>query len=68
LQKALSALPEREREVVALRYGISGEEPRTIEQVVRELGLSRSTVRKIEQQALTRLAQARELEGLKEPV
>jgi RNA polymerase primary sigma factor len=67
LQKALSALPDREREVLALRYGISGEEPRTIQQVVRELGLSRSTVRKIEQQALTRLAQARELAGLKEP-
>jgi RNA polymerase primary sigma factor len=67
LQKALTALPDREREVLALRYGISGEEPRTIEQVVRELGLSRSTVRKIEQQALTRLAQARELAGLKEP-
>jgi RNA polymerase primary sigma factor len=67
LQKALSALPDREREVLELRYGISGEEPRTIEQLVHELGLTRSAVRKIEQKALTRLAQARELAGLKEP-
>jgi RNA polymerase primary sigma factor len=67
LQKALSALPDREREIVELRYGISGEDPMTIEQLVRELGISRSAVRKMEKSALARLAQARELAGLKEP-
>jgi RNA polymerase primary sigma factor len=68
LRKALSALPEHEREIVELRYGISGEEPKTIDQVVSELGISRSTVRKTEKRALARLARARELAGLKEAV
>ena len=67
LRRALSMLPERERQIVELRYGIADGEPRTIEQTVRELGLSRDTVRKTEARALGRLARARELEGLKEP-
>ena len=68
LQKAVSALPGPEREIVELRYGIFGEEPMTIEQVVSELGISRSVVRRTEKRALARLARARELAGLKESV
>jgi RNA polymerase primary sigma factor len=68
LRKALATLPDSEREIVELRYGIAGDEPRTIEQIVGELGISRDTVRKTEKRALTRLSRMRELEGLKEPV
>jgi RNA polymerase primary sigma factor len=68
LRKAVSTLPPEEREVVELRYGITGEEPKTIEATVRELGMSRDTVRRTEAKALARLARARELAGLKEPV
>jgi RNA polymerase primary sigma factor len=68
LMKALSNLPDRERQVLELRYGIRDDEPRTIEQVVHALGLSRDTVRKSEARALSRLARARELEGMKETV
>jgi RNA polymerase primary sigma factor len=68
LLKAISSLPDREREIVALRYGLGGEEPKTIAQVVSELGISRDNVRKTESRALARLARTRELAGLKEPV
>lgn len=67
LRKAISTLPESEREIVELRYGIGGEEPRTITELVKELGIPRGAVRKIEQRALARLARARELAGLREP-
>jgi RNA polymerase primary sigma factor len=62
LHSALRNLPERERQVVKLRYGIGGE-PNSIEQVTRRLGLSRSLVRRLESQALARLARSRELHG-----
>jgi RNA polymerase primary sigma factor len=69
LHKALLSLPRREREVVSLRYGINDEnDPKTIEEVMRALGITRSQVRKIEAEALARLAQAREVEALREPV
>ena len=37
LQKAISALPDEEREIVELRYGMAGTEPRTIQQLVSDL-------------------------------
>ena len=47
-RSALASLPEREREVVTLRYGIDGREPRTLEEIGRCLGLTRERVRQIE--------------------
>jgi RNA polymerase primary sigma factor len=67
LRRALESLPPAECTVLKLRYGIDNPEPQTIEQVMSSLGLSRDRVRKTEARALERLAQARELEGLKEP-
>jgi RNA polymerase primary sigma factor len=61
LHQAVSELPEREREVVKLRYGIQGGEPKTIDEVVRRLGISRERVRRIESDALSRLARTREI-------
>ena len=37
VQKALAALPQRDREVLELRYGLNGRRPMTLEQVVRPL-------------------------------
>jgi RNA polymerase primary sigma factor len=65
LRQALEGLPEREREIVMLRYGIRNDDPHTIDEVVRRLGLTRDRVRKIEAQALARLARMREVEGLR---
>jgi RNA polymerase primary sigma factor len=64
LQEALQHLPERERNVVKLRYGINGDEPTPLRETGRRLGLSPERVRQIEGEALKRLAMTRELEGL----
>jgi RNA polymerase primary sigma factor len=64
LRRAMSRLPEREREVVALRYGIGGDEPAPLSETGRRLGLSSDQVRKLERKALADLAQSRELEAL----
>jgi RNA polymerase primary sigma factor len=63
LLKALGKLPERERQVVKLRYGIDGT-AETIEAVVRRLGISRDRVRRLESQALARLARSADMVGL----
>ena len=66
LRSALQHLPERERTVVKLRYGINGDDPTPLRETGRRLGLSPERVRQIEGEALKRLAMTRELEGLSE--
>ncbi len=61
LRAALESLPEREREVVTLRYGLGGTEPKTLEEIGRRLGLTRERVRQIELDSLRRLAEQREM-------
>lgn len=47
-----SVLPEREKEIIVLRYGLKGYEPRTQREVAKYLGISRSYVSRIEKRAL----------------
>jgi RNA polymerase primary sigma factor len=63
LRRALAELPEQEREVISLRYGID-EEPKTVREVARRLTLKEKRVREIEAEALERLAVHREIEAL----
>jgi RNA polymerase sigma factor (sigma-70 family) len=65
LHRALERLPEREREVVKLRYGINGDDPTPLVETSRRLGLSQDAVRKLERRALAELAESRELEALR---
>ena len=65
LRRALDRLPEREREVVKLRYGVGGDDPTPLSETGRRLGLSPDAVRKLERRALSELAQSRELEALR---
>jgi RNA polymerase primary sigma factor len=64
LHDALLSLPEREREVVKLRYGIDGNEPRTLEEIGHRLGLTRERVRQIELDSLRRLSLLREMRAV----
>jgi RNA polymerase primary sigma factor len=64
LRRAVDRLPPREGEVVRRRYGLTGEDPKSLEQIGRELGLTRERVRQIEAKALERLAVSREIEAL----
>ena len=68
VRKAVETLPEREREVVKLRYGMDGDpDPKSLEEIGRQLGLTRERVRQIEARALKRLAERREVAALGEP-
>jgi RNA polymerase primary sigma factor len=64
LQAALSVLPERELEVVTMRYGLGGTEPKTLEEIGRQLGLTRERVRQIEIDSLRKLALQREMQAV----
>ena len=64
LERALDRLSEREREGVALRFGLTGEDPAPLRETGRRLGLSPERVRQIEARALEHLARTRELEGM----
>ena len=64
LFQALAALAPRDRQVVVLRYGIGGAEPKTLEEIGRQLGLTRERVRQIELDSLRRLAAAREIQAV----
>jgi RNA polymerase primary sigma factor len=66
LQRAVRQLPDREREVVKLRYGLNGDStPKSLEEIGRQLGLTRERVRQVEAEALERLAVNREIEALR---
>jgi RNA polymerase primary sigma factor len=67
LRQAVAQLPEREREVVKLRYGLNGDQdPASLEAIGKQLGLTRERVRQIEANALEQLAVNREIEALKD--
>jgi RNA polymerase primary sigma factor len=59
-------LPEPERNVIRLRFGLAGDEPRTLKQTGSELGISAERARELEERGLRRLAASRELDQLRE--
>ena len=65
---ALSALPERERRVLELRYGLDGSQPCTLEEVGRAFGVTRERIRQIENNTLKKLEGLPEAQGLKDCV
>src|SRR5947207_5026314 len=67
VHRAVEALPDREKEVVKLRYGLNGDQdPKSLEEIGRRMGITRERVRQIESTALERLARRREIEALNE--
>jgi RNA polymerase primary sigma factor len=56
VRRAVAKLPERQRDVISLRFGLIGEGPTSLEQIGKQLGITRERVRQIEADALRRLA------------
>lgn len=59
LRSLIGLLPQRERRILALRYGLSDQVPRTLEEVARRMDLSRERVRQLEHEGLEKLRAAR---------
>jgi RNA polymerase primary sigma factor len=66
IHRAVDELPEREREVIRLRYGINGDEPTPLRETSRRLEMKLPEVKELEAKALERLARLREVEALKD--
>jgi RNA polymerase nonessential primary-like sigma factor len=64
LDNWLDELSEKQREVVARRFGLRGHEASTLEEVGREIGLTRERVRQIQVEALRRMRDILEKQGL----
>ena len=66
LRSAVADLPEREQQILKLRYGLNGnQDPKSLEEIGRIMGITRERVRQLESDALRRLAERRELASLK---
>jgi RNA polymerase primary sigma factor len=66
VRRALDKLPERERDVVELRFGVGRAEPTPLRETGRVLGMSAERVRQLEERALRQLAESGDLESLRE--
>ena len=65
IQGMVSGLDEKEREVIRMRFGLDGEEPKTLQEIGEEMGLSRERIRQIESRAKEKLRRSREAHGLR---
>jgi RNA polymerase primary sigma factor len=54
VRRAIASLPERERRIIELRFGVGGE-PQALEAIGKELGITRERVRQLEAEALAKL-------------
>jgi RNA polymerase primary sigma factor len=67
LKRALATLPDEERRVIELRFGLDGDEdPVSLSEAGRRLGISADRVKRLETEALERLALEREIAALAE--
>jgi RNA polymerase sigma factor (sigma-70 family) len=55
IEKLLAPLAERERQIIALRFGLDSGEPHTLEQVGEYFNLTRERIRQIEARAMSKL-------------
>jgi len=55
IMSALDELSDREKDVVRMRFGLDGDQPRTLEEVGKEFGVTRERIRQIEAKTLAKL-------------
>jgi RNA polymerase primary sigma factor len=68
IECTLAALPERERKVIEMRFGLDGSQPCTLEEVGKAFGVTRERIRQIENNTLKKLETLPEAQGLKDCV
>ena len=66
LRESLNELPERERQIIELRFGMKDDRPRTLEEVGREFDITRERVRQIQMKTLNLLREQRRTQNLRE--
>ena len=66
VRRALAALPQREREVIEMRFGLTGGQPRTLEEVGRAFNVTRERIRQIENHTLKKLESLPEAQTLRD--
>ncbi len=66
VEAVLHDLPEREQEIVRMRFGLDGSQIRTLEEVGQELGVTRERIRQIEAKTLNKLRQPQHSQRLRE--
>jgi RNA polymerase primary sigma factor len=66
VRRALQALPKREREVIEMRFGLTGGRPRTLEEVGRAFNVTRERIRQIENHTLKKLESLPEAQRLRD--
>ena len=62
-KKIIENLDDRERKIIALRYGLTGAQPLTQREVAALMGISRSYVSRIEKRAIDTLTEQMNVEG-----
>jgi RNA polymerase primary sigma factor len=65
IRAAVSELDEKERAVIEMRFGLDGEEPRTLQEIGERLRLSRERIRQIESKAKEKLRRSQAAQGLR---
>jgi RNA polymerase primary sigma factor len=65
IRALVADLDDKEREVISLRFGLDGEEARTLQEIGEALGLSRERIRQIESRAKEKLRRNRKAQGLR---
>jgi RNA polymerase primary sigma factor len=66
VRRALDALPQREREVIEMRFGLTGARPFTLEEVGRAFNVTRERIRQIENHTLKKLESLPEAQRLRD--